>query len=453
MKEAAAQKVGNSLVIPSGKDVYYFPIEASTTNEWSELTSGADVSWEAQSQTIQGKRIVPYGANNDLPVRIRNIMDRNNLAPGILEREIGLLRGQGPQLFTTVIENNDVVRKWTYDQDIWDWLNSWNFRGYVDKAVTEYKYLKGFFVKRTMKRGMRIGRKPEFKNIEVIPAIDARLEWVDTRRLEDVTKIYTGDFENGCSTGIKTFPVYDPSNPWAKGICMSYHNSYSFARNFYSIPGYYGTLNWIERSSDIPDLIKYLTDNSLSLTYHVHSPAGYWKKKRERLQESYPTLTDTQIDKKLDELKEEVFRNMTEALAGKKNAGKFIETVDFWDPDANAVVSWKIEPIDQKFKEFIEAQIEVSKKADAATTSGIGLHPALSNIMVDGKLSSGSEMLYALKLYLASDTSVPEEVIFEPVNQAIAAMFPGSKKQLGFYHKITNAEENVSSADRAKENV
>ncbi len=81
--------------------------------------------------------------------------------------------------------------------------------------------------------------------------------------------------------------------------------------------------------------------------------------------------------------------------------------------------SWKITPIDQKIKDFIDAQIRVSEKADSATTSGIGLHPALSNIMVDGKLSSGSEMLYALKLYLASDVTISEEVVLEGINRAI----------------------------------
>lgn len=442
----------NSSVIATDLGVFYFPV-ASTSNQWSELTIGTNVSWESAHQTVQGKKIVPYGSANDLPVMIRRIMDRNSLAPGILEREMGLLRGQGAQLYTTVIENGDVTRKWTYDQEIWDWLNSWNFRQYIDKATTEYKYLKGFFVKRTMKRGNRIGRRPEWKNIEVIPATDCRLSWVDSRRLEDVENIYVGDFENGCSTGIRTYPVYNHEMPWAKAVCMSYHNTYSFARNFYSVPGYFGTLNWIERSSDIPELIKYLTDNSLSLTYHVHSPSGYWQKKRELLEDKYPDKDSLFIDKKLEDVKTEVFKSMTETLSGKKNAGKFIETVDFFDSDANTVVSWKIEPIDQKFKEFIDAQLEVSKKADAATTSGIGLHPALSNIMVDGKLSSGSEMLYALKLYLASDTNIPEEVILEPINQAIQTMFPNSKKRIGFYHKIVLREESVTPGERTANNV
>jgi len=74
-------------------------------------------------------------------------------------------------------------------------------------------------------------------------------------------------------------------------------------------------------------------------------------------------------------------------------------------------------------------------------------------MMMNGKSASGSEMLYALKLYLASDTTIPEEVIFEPINQCIAAMWPAKKARLGFYHKIVLKEENVSPSDRTSTNV
>ena len=50
------------------------------------------------------------------------------------------------------------------------------------------------------------------------------------------------------------------------------------------------------------------------------------------------------------------------------------------------MVSWKIEPIDQKVKDFIEAQLKISEAADQATTSGIGLHPALSEYDDVGKI-------------------------------------------------------------------
>lgn len=455
-KSINTKEVGNTSIssIPE-VGVFSFYTGASTTSDmWDTLVlSDARVQWEADPDIVGGKKIVPYGANNRLPVVVRDMMEANNLAPGILEREMGLLHGQGPHLYLELVEDGEIVRKWTFDQEISDWLKSWDHRRFIDMATVEYKYLKGIFVKRFLKRGARLGKVPQF-TLEVCPGTDARLAWTDSRRLEDVPNIYTGDFEHDCHrTGIRTWPIYDNYSPFDKKVSMSYHNSYSFAHNFYSIPAFWGSRKWIARSSDIPEILKYLTDNGLVLTHHIHSPAGYWNEKREKLEERLPSKTALEIDAKMKELKTETFRKISGALSGKKNVGKYIETVDYYDEEADEIVKWSVEAIDQKVGDFIEAQIKISDKADAATTSGIGLHPALSNMMMNGKSASGSEMLYALKLYLASDTAIPEQVIFDPINQCIAAMWPEKKARLGFYHKIVMKEENVAPKDRTTTNV
>lgn len=440
--------------IPNVGVYSYFTGSSGNDELWNTIVLGdRNVQWEADPELILGKHIVPYGIHNRMPVIIRNMMEENNLAPGILEREMGLLHGQGPQLYLDTIVDGDVVREWVDDAEIWAWLKSWEYRRFIDMATVEYKYLKGVFVKRFLKKGTRIGRAPQFV-LEVCPGIDARLAWTDSRRLEDVPAIYTGDFENNCfRSGIKTWPMWDRYNPFGLAASMSYHNSYSFAHNFYSIPSFWGARKWISRSSDIPDILKYLSDNGLALTHHIHSPSNYWAEKKETLQERFPSKTDAEIEKLLEDVKNETFGTIANVLVGKKNTGKFIETVDVWDDEAQLLRVWKIEAIEQNVDKFIEAQLKIADKADAATTSGIGLHPALSNIMMNGKSASGSEMLYALKLYLASDTTIPEEIIFEPINQCIEAMWPGKKARLGFYHKIVLKEENVSPADRTSTNV
>lgn len=451
MSKPDIKKINNTAsAIHTNTGVYAVSLN-STDNTWQSMVAGVSkVDWERDPQYVLGKRIVPYGENNNLPVMIRDIMDENNLAPGILEREMGLLYGDGPQLYRIKFENGEVTREYVYDAQIWKWLKSWNHRRFIDMAMVEYKHLKGFFCKRKRNRGARIGGKATIADMEVVTATDARLAWPETgRRLEDVTQIYTGDFENNCLyTGVQTYPVYDKQDPLRYPYSMSYHNSYSFARNFYSVPSYYGSLKWIMRSSDIPDILKYLTENGIAVAYHIHSPAGYWDEKRRKLEDEFEDLTEPQIDKKLEEIKDLLFHTIANVLAGKKNAGKFFETVDFIDPGSGQTCSWKIEPIEQKIKEFIDAQIKISEKADSATTSGMGLHPSLSNIIVNGQLSSGSQMLYALKLYLASDTTIPEEVIFEPINEALEVNFPDKDLKLGFYHKIVMKEEDVAPEQR-----
>jgi hypothetical protein len=421
--------------------------EASWENETG---SKGRISWEKQPQNVMGRKIVPYGENNDLPVLIRRVMDNNHLAPGILERKLGLLYGEGPQLYEVVYEAGEITRHYKFDQQIWDWLNSFNYSFAIQKAMVEYNHMRAIFVKRHRNVGVRIGNKAFITKIEVVSATDARLGWPEnnSRNLEDVTTMLTGDFENNCfQSGIKAFPVYDPKDPFRYPVSMSYHSTYSFARAFYPVPTYFGALKWIERSSDIPDIIRYLSENGITTAFHVHSPAGYWEEKRQKLEEMFPSETDAQIDKRLNTLKDETFANMIKVLSGKKNAGKFIETVDFYD-DAGNLCEWKIQPIDQLIKDFIEAQLKISEMAGSATTSGMGLHPSLSNIVVNGQLSSGSQVLYALKNYFSSEVAIPEEVIFEAINQVIKVNFPASKLKLGFYRKIVAKEQDVNPEKR-----
>ena len=103
---------------------------------------------------------------------------------------------------------------------------------------------------------------------------------------------------------------------------------------------------------------------------------------------------------------------------------------------------------------YIDAQVKISRIADSSTTSGFGLSPALSNIIIDGKSDSGSQMLYALKIFYGADTRIPEEIALEALNDALHINFP-TKRDLfvGLYRKIINKEENVTTGNRVSQNV
>lgn len=137
-------------------------------------------------------------------------------------------------------------------------------------------------------------------------------------------------------------------------------------------------------------------------------------------------------------------------LSGKENAGKFFYTVDVPSESGSERAQWKIAAVDQKIKDFVESQLKISEASTSAITSGMGLHPSLSNVMVNGKLASGSELLYAFKLFLLSDTEIASSAILEPINQAISFNFPGKGLKLAFYHKQLEAEDALTSSARIK---
>ena len=438
-----------------GETAYSISTGYHTGGDTTIFSIARNPNWEYSYQKVMGKRIVPYGIGNDMPVMIRDLVQDNNLAPGILQRQKGLLYGQGAFLYRHVIANGKIIREYTDDPVISDWLRSWDFKRFIEEALVDYLHMQGFFALHILERGRRLGerlgRKPRMAALRFVRATNARLEWADSRQIEDVKHIFVGDFENACLTsGVRTFPVYDPLDPGRHPVSASYNYSYSFGRNFYSTPAFMGAIRWILRGSDIPTIFRYVTDNGLNLAYHIHSPAGYWEHKREMLQRRHPDAQDVEIDALLDRVKGQLMDTITEVLSGKKNAGKFFESIDFYDPDGN-LCSWKIEAVDQKMKDFVEAQLKIGEAANSAITSGMQLHPSLTNIMVNGKLASGSEMLYAHQIYKLSDVAIPEMVILDPINQAIRYNFD-SDLQLGFYHQSLMTQEETAPADRIRNN-
>lgn len=452
MKKQLKQIDKDSVALHLDTAVYAISTRTKEDNSglaWQLLSSR---NWEALPISVGGRSIVPWGTFNTFPSQIRDIVEANNLAPGIIDRQMGLLYGQGLYLSKIVYDDGKPRRLWLQDDEIQAWLDGWDYKGYIKGCMSDYLHLRCFFSAHFLERGWRIGRPARISHLEHLPASNCRLEWVDSRNLADVSHIVVGDFERGCyTTGITTLPVFDRANPAAHPVSASYNRSAAYGRDFYSVPQYFGSLNWILRGSNIPTIFKYVTENGINVAYHVHSPQVFWEKKRSVLADSHPEWSSEDLDAAINAAMTEQLNHLTEVLSGDKNSGKFLHTVDYYDADSNEVVSWKVEPIDQKMKDFVESQLKISDASVSAITSGMGLHPALSNVMVQGKLASGSELMYAHKLFQLSDVQIPSEVLLRNINEAIAFNFPHKKGiELAFYHQAVEVEENVSPSNRIK---
>ena len=101
----------------------------------------------------------------------------------------------------------------------------------------------------------------------------------------------------------------------------------------------------------------------------------------------------------------------------------------------------------------MDAQISISNKADAAATSGFGLDPVLSNLIIENKLSSGSEKLYSLKVYNASETAIPDMILCRPLQEYLTANYPERRVKVGLYRTIVDAEQNINPSNRMKSNI
>ncbi|RNC65696.1 hypothetical protein [Proteiniphilum sp. X52] len=403
--------------------------------------------WEQEKVIYGGVEMVPYGYNNNMPAEMRDLLEKNNLAPGILSRKLGLQYGQGPFLYSLKLENNEIRKEWTEDKEIQAWLDSWDYRQYVRDALIEFNHSGGFFARYHSARSRRLG-KPWISRIKALHSTDCRMGYPGKdKSLDDVDTFYIGNFESNYPKELEKYARFNMQDPGRYPVCMDYHSLRSWGHKYYSVASFLGAVPWVKRANDLPEIIQYLTENMIAAAYHVHVPREYWEEKYDKLVEQYPEESEKEIEIRMQKLRDELTETIAKVLSGKKNTGKFLESIDFTDDQGNRCV-WKVEQIEMNIDKFIEAQSKISNIADSSTTSGFGLNPALSNIIIDGKGDSGSQMIYALKIFYAADTQIAEDIVFEPINRAFRINFPGKNIDMGIYRLAVNKENNVSAGDR-----
>ncbi|MEF2715289.1 MAG: hypothetical protein U0N12_15750 [Bacteroides uniformis] len=329
------KKIGSFSFVDTAAGQY--AINMNWSQSMSQFFNAGSQDWDGDPVSVAGVRVVPWGPDNNMPNAIRDLLEKNNLGPGILDRKVGLLYGQGPMLYRVKIENNERIQEWMEDAEIQEWLDSWDYKGYIRDNLVEYTHMNGHFTKYYMGKGVRIGR-PWVQRLESLHSEESRLVWPenDSRRLEDVTEYLTGDFDSFKSRTFRKYPAFDKWNPTRHETAIKYHCMRSFGRSMYAISCFYGSVPWLENANNLPEIIKHLNENMIAAAYVVHSPQEYWNQKHELIMAMHEDWDETKIQKEMERLKDELTETIANVMAGKKNAGKFFSCVDFVDADGNA---------------------------------------------------------------------------------------------------------------------
>jgi len=412
-----------------------------------------NLDWTMMNYMLDEWRIRPYGFNNDLPKVIKDIIQGNSIAPGILKKKLQLLWGKGPQLYTEDIADNVLQRTWTQDFRVQNWLESWGYLDYLQKSIVDYTNIEGTFTKFYLAKGIRVN-KPSIAKLEFVTAETARLgnhknDLSNTARICAITDWRFNRIE---SMDYKVYALFDFQNPFKNRNSILYSNMYSFCSDYYTVPDIYGSLEWIRRSSAIPLILKALSKNSINLKYHIISPAKFWEDKSKELKES---KGDKYTDKDLINYKKNYLRQVSKVLSGAENSGKFWHSIRYMVIEGHKILEegWEIKEIKQNIGDFVSAQIKISDQANRMVAAGVGMHPALGGAGESGRADSGSEQLYALKNYLLTGIDIPESIIMKAINYALKINFPEKNLKLGFYHLPPEKEEDITSSKRIKNNV
>jgi len=399
-----------------------------------------------------GYQVIPEGIANNVPTYLRDLLDNNHLGGSVLDKMTGLILAQGIYQFTEKIENNMLVRNWVDDKQVTDWLKLWDYNKYIINSLEDL--VKGGVIYSKLLRnvGGRTGGGGTSKvnEIQHVCSVDCRREWPDNNGV--VNRVIVGDW-NDTAAQKDVYPVWNSLVTNMRPTMMAYRNMYRFGRDEKQpiLPSYWGVREWMGRSTDVPDILNNLSENTLGVKWHIISPSSYWEAVEEQLKANVAAAGGVWRQNILEDYKESFLQSLASVLAGKKNVGKFIHTqskrieLELGKTDLD---KWEFNALDMKMDAFIKSQIEISKRADVAIASGMGLAPSLSNIVADGRQGSGSESLYSYKLFRTSSVYKIEYFVFSILNDVINYNFPNKGIKMGFYSEAVMKEQNVTPGNR-----
>jgi len=89
MEDKSIHRIGNHRFVDTAVGTY--AIQYSDEYSSSDYFNFSSANWDGDPANVNGVRVVPWGKSNNLPKQIRDLLEKNNLGPGILERKTGLL--------------------------------------------------------------------------------------------------------------------------------------------------------------------------------------------------------------------------------------------------------------------------------------------------------------------------------------------------------------------------
>lgn len=474
----------------------------SITYQIGSLIDNSQLDGEARDKTkvlaaqaVGSYYIWPNGEDNLDPNICDQLISGNRLLPSLIEKQIAILYGNGPALYTEEIsDEGTIVRHYLKDKEIEAWLDSWqelglpdSFKEYINKCIRSYYYSEAIFSKwmfsKAMQTGARIPGTYKVAGLEHISELRGRLA-TKNKKIASRTDVEDRDFQfvmvgnwtgGSVQSEYKVYPRLNYMDPLKAGTTpVSYSKNPNHGSEIYATNVFFnGLKHWLSGCNATPEYINSFLENALSVRHHVIIPEAWVEEKRSQLQEvcaqnarlkaEDKELVSVKFGKEtfeigteysetlLDKYIAKELQKMTDWLSGRgKNQGKLYATRSLLN-NSGDVEKWEIATVDQKYKEYIEALITYDKRADMVLLSSKGIDSSISNVSADGSISkSGADAYYNYVIYLTQQ-AIPEDVVCRDVNYAIKLNFPDKYAQgirLGFYRPTVQRQEDITPSNR-----
>ncbi len=444
--------IGRDAIVQTPQVAFTYQV-AENPRDFDKLRGHSQsLDWDRADDYYGDYLVFRYGSDNDLPSLIREVIQNNYIAPGLLNRKTELLWGSGPKLYKEEYADGKPTRVWGEDAKIQKWLNTWDYENYLLEASTDYQHVQAVSTRFELNKGYRIG-KPSVNELHVVHPDKGRLAALKAADKKKPTHFIVTDWRLSHVTDMdaKIYPLFDFKTPFANANAILHSSKYTFCTDYYTVPEIYGSLEWLNRSTAVPLIFKALSKNSINLKYHIISPQKFWNIKEQQIKDNCLIKKITYTDDMLVTYQTEFLNKISAVLSGEDNTGKYLHTSKILEVDGTNLMEhgWEVKVIDQNIKDFVDAQIKISQRADRAVASGISLHSALGNMSETGKVDSGSEQVYALISYLNTGIDIQEMIITKAINYALKANFPEANMKIGFYHNVPEKQQEVSPSNRS----
>lgn len=466
---------GNALSFQIGEGQQLF------NNPGMLVTQGRQLHLHEHSWlNVNGYQICMRGTNNELCDEVTTEIKQNRLLPRLYSKEIKMLYGHGPCAYLQTVVGGKQQREYTSLPEWDDWMNTWQERGietsaheFAKSCIKNFYYFGDFFCKWRFARGKRMGFMP-IAGIESMENKHCRL--ATTRQdvayehisYSDFHHIAVGRWNYGLGN-YKIYPKFNISEVDNYNFAAISHHREKSVDEFYGVnETHQGARPYIQGCNKTATYINSFLKNSLAAKIHIIIPNAWVTSKRNQLiklsEENKLRKSKGQDLIKYNgieigtEYRESVLieymrlelRKISNYLSGAENQGKAYSSISFMDSSGHEQ-QWKIETVDLKYKEYIDALISYDKRTEEALLSSVGLDASISAVSKDGVISkSGSDSYYNYLIYIMSLTP-EDEICSEAFNIALKLNFPKLYKQgyrIGFYREVPQRQEDIAPKDR-----
>jgi hypothetical protein len=400
-----------------GERVYL--VTAGQNKAIVQFTRGDDASFEPSNSLVgwaasvgdgaQGRSIMyqPWGAKNDMPqARERLILD-NNVVGALMETKRDVWIGLGLKPVETEFVNGvSVVREVKMPDEAKAFFDAIDIDKFLLEAFGEL-CMHGMFIPECVRE-----KSGKIINAEVKKSRHMRSGRKNTDG--NVTAWYwCGDWgrKSRKEFPVKEIPLYDPQYEAAKGWNRQPKFVYPIGcslltDDYYNIPIWSGSRDWIELANIIPKFHLYNLENGFTPRWHITIPQDYFK--------GVSVKGLTAEDMKNEDTKEEAARQdflnkLNKYLAGLPGVGRALITDEYFEPLAKQFSGIKIKALEVDLKD--EAMLKLYEKSNQAVIAAQGIHPTLAAIETGSTRAGGSEILRALQLYLITKTKQPRNAL------------------------------------------